>query len=200
MRNVITKFFVFGITFIFTAFVFANTYEVVFNRDIAFATSVEKSANQTVIDAAVKDFETRLSSNAADTAVAFDQIDRIEIPALKAQLTTEEARRINNAWYARPSTAHYIGLNKNKYGVTVDYLLYAVKSWRTLPAPERIEQGMDVVVYYQGASSVLQIAEKKVLPLDRSLLVSKSENRQILLIVEDPDAGVYYGYSLEAKN
>ncbi len=152
-----------------------------------------------MIDAAVKDFESRLSSNTTDTAAAFNQIDRIEIPALIAQITVEEARRIDNAWYARPSSAHYIGLNKNKYGVTVDYLLYAIKSWRTLPAPERIEQGMDVVVYYSGASSVLQVTEKKVLPLDRSLLVSKSENRQILLVIEDTDAGVYYGFSLEAK-
>lgn len=199
MRNFVTKFLAFGVTFIFTAFVFANTYEVVFNRDITLATSVEKSLNQTAINAAIKDFETRLPSEAADTAAAMEQIDRLEIPALDIQLNVEESRRINDSWYSRPSSAHYVGLNKNKSGVTVDYLLYGSKSWRTLPAPERIEQGMEVVVHHRGASSVLQVAEKKVLPLDRSLLVSKSENRQLLLVIEDADAGIYYGFSLEAK-
>ncbi len=200
MRNFFIKFTVFGMTFLFTGFTFANTYEVVFNRDIPLAGSVERSSNQTAINSAVQDFETRLTSNNTDSVAALDRIERLEIPALKAQITTEESRLINNEWYARPSTAHYIGLNKNKYGVTVDYLVYAIKSWRTLPAPERIEQGMEVVVHYgNGAGSVLQVTEKKVLPFDRSLLVSKSEYRQVLLVLEDPDAGVYYGFSLEAK-
>lgn len=200
MRAFFVKTAVFMVTFGFTAYIFANTYEVVFNRDIALVHSVQPSANQAAINAIIKDYETRISSDSADTLPSLDGINRIEIPALKSALVAEESRRIDGEWYARPSTAHYVGLNKNKYGTDVDYLVYTIKSWRTLPAPEQIEKGMEVLFYYGGASSSLEVVEKKVLPFDRSLLVSKSENRQILLLVEDRDESVYYGFALEAKN
>ncbi len=201
MRAFLIKMSVFLVTFGFTAFIFANTYEVVFNRDIALVSSVKASANQTAINGTIKDFETRISSDSTDAVPALDKINRIEIPALDIELTTEEARRIDGEWYARPSTAHYMGLNKNKYGVSVDYLIYTIQSWRTLQSPQQIEQGMEVVFYYgSGASTSLEVTEKKVLSFERSLLVSKSEKRQILLLVEDQAEAVYYGYSLEAKN
>lgn len=201
MRSFCIKSAVFLVTFGFTAFIFANTYEVVFNRDIAIASSIRPSANRIALDGVVKDFESRISSNSTDTVPALNSINRIEIPALDIQLEAEEARRIGDQWYARPSTAQYVGLNKNKYDVNVDYLIYVIESWRTFQTPEQIEDGMEVVIYYgSGASTVLEVTEKKLLPLDRSLLVSKSENRQILLLIEDQAEAVYYGFSLEAQN
>ncbi len=201
MRPFLIKATVFLMTFGFTAFIFANTYEVVFNRDIAFANSIRPSANRVALDGVVKDFESRISSNSTDTVPALSNINRLEIPALDIQLEVEEARQIDSDWYARPSTAHYVGLNKNKYGVNVDYLMYVIESWRTFQTPEQIEQGMEVILSYgSGASTVLEVTEKKLLPLDRSLLIGKSENRQILLLIEDQVEAVYYGFSLEARN
>lgn len=189
------------ITFGFTAFVFMNTYEVVFNRDIAFAQSVKEVAAQQVINSAVHDFASKSQSEDAESNPALENIDRIDIPALDIQVKIEESRKINNEWYARPSIAHYVGLNKNQFGVTVDYLLYTSKSWRTIPHPDQIEKGMEVRLSYgNGARSLFTVAEKKVLPFSDSLLVSKSEGRQILLIVEDGRNNVYYGYSLVLEN
>lgn len=185
------------IAFGFTAFVFLNTYEVVFNRDVAFAQSIQPFGTQQVLDTVAKDFDIPITSENSETLPALEGIDRIEVPALKIQVKLEEARRIDGQWYQRPSALHYAGLNKNQFGITVDYLLYTTKSWRTVPAPERLEPGMTVELYYgSGAVSSFEIAEKKVQTYDKSLLVSKSEDRQLLLVVDDTSNHAYFGYSL----
>lgn len=184
-------------SFAFTAFVFLNTYEVVWNKDIAIARSVQKVAAQQVIDTAVKDFAVKAGN---EDAVDLGGITSVEFPSIQARLRVEEARNIEGLWYQRPSVAHYIGLNKNAEGVTVDYLLYAGKSWRAMPAPDRIAEGMEAeVADSRGGTSVFVVTEKKQLSLDRSLIVGKVEGRQIVLIIEDPRGGMYYGYSLVLK-
>lgn len=186
------------VSFVFTGFVFLNTYEVVWNKDVIIARSVQKVVAQQVIDTAVKDFAIKAGST--DDVGDLGGITALEIPSLKIRLRAEEARSIDGQWYQRPSMAHYIGLNKNKDGVPVDYLLYAGTSWRTLPAPDRIAEGTEVhLIDNHGGTSVFTVSEKKQLSLDRSLIVSKTESRQIVLIVEDPHSGMYYGYSLVLK-
>jgi hypothetical protein len=187
----------FAVTFLLTGYVFLNTYEVLFNKDIPIASSIKKVAAQGVINEAAQDFSAKADSDEADSDPALTGLDHFEIPAIKAKVKIEESRKVNGQWYERPSAAHYIGLNKNQFGVTVDYLLYTSKSWRTIPSPDQIETGMEVKVYYgHGAVSSFSVAEKKLLPIDHSLLVSKSEGRQMLLVIEDPANSVYYGYSL----
>lgn len=196
-KHVVHKVLFAMVAFSFTAFVFMNTYEVVFNKDVVLAKSVTQFVPQGAINTATKDFDIEITSETADAHPALENMDRIEFPATKTQLKLEEARRIDGMWYQRPSAVHYVGLNKNQFGVAVDYLLYTTKSWRTLPAPEQIEQGMEARVFYgSGAVSTFEVAEKKVFPHDKSPLLSKSEERQMLFIVDDPDQGVYYGFSL----
>jgi hypothetical protein len=186
------------VSFAFTALVFMNTYEVLWNKDIVVAHSIQKMAAQQVIDTAVREFATKADNGGQLSDMG--GIAEIEIPALKTRVRVEESRKVDGKWYQRPSTAHYIGLNKNKDGETVDYLIYAGKSWRSIPSPGRIETGMEVrVTDSHGATQLFGVAEKKLTSLDRSLIVSRSEDRQIVLIVEDAHAGTYYGYSLVLK-
>ena len=196
MRKRLSRLAFFAITFGFTAFVFMNTYEVVFNRYVPLAQSLQKVAAQDVINGAIRDFSAKAGSDQTNADPDLTGMSSLEFPDLKAHWTVEESRKIDGAWFARPSAGQDIGLNKNQMGVTEDYLVYAIKSWRTLPHPDQIQQGMSVRLHYGHAVSNFTVAEKKVSPLSSSLLVSKSEDRQILLIVEDPHNNLYYGFSL----
>jgi hypothetical protein len=188
------------ITFTFTVFVFINTYEVLFNKDIIFAASIQKAAAQQTLNSAVKEFEVKNLTDETDASASLTDMDHLEIPALDIRLHTEESRKIGSLWYERPGAMHYIGLNKNQHGATIDYLLYGAQSWRTITEPDQIEKGMEVDVYYGGKSvSTFTVADKKALPIGQSLLVDKSDARQILLIIENPKDAMYYGYSLELK-
>lgn len=186
------------VSFVFTALVFMNTYEVLWNKDIVVAHSIQRMAAQQVIDTSVREFATKADNGAEITDLG--GITELEFPALEARLKVEESRKVNGSWYQRLSTGHYVGLNKNNEGKTVDYLIYASKSWRSLPDPGRIDAGMEVkVTDAHGTTQLFAVAEKKLSSLDRSLIVSRDEDRQILLVVEDGRAGTYYGYSLVLK-
>jgi hypothetical protein len=184
---------------LFTVFVFLNTYEVVFNRDIVFGISIRRMTIQTVLTNVVREFEVKqqVTTTETDETSSLEGMTSFEIPALKTKVTVEEGRKLNGQWYQRPSLAHDVGLNKDAKGTTVDYLVYTRKSWRTIPDPRQVEEGMEIDFYYKGGGkSAFRVAEKKALPLNRSFIVNKTEDRQILLVVEDPDNTIYYGYSL----
>lgn len=187
-------------SFLFTALVFANMYEIVFNKDIVFATSVQKVEPQAPINQIIQEFQIKTDTRLLDQSGEMENLKSLRVPALNLDLTLEESRRINDAWYRRPSRGHYVGLNKDDYGNTGDYLIYTDKSWRTVPAPDQIQTGMDVVITYQGSySATFTVTEKTMLSDDRSFIFSKTEGREIILIVEDDANHTYYGYSLAAK-
>ena len=189
------------LSFAFTALIFLNTYEVVFNKDIALANSVQPMQSQEVINQVLAQFKIKGDTSLLDSSGQMEDLNNLEIPALNTSLELEESRRINDLWYQRPSRGHYIGLNKDDFGNTGDYLIYTNKSWRTLASPDQIEVGMDVKVSYGGGkfAATFSVADKAYLPTDRSFLFSKVEGRQIILIVDDAANHKYYGYSLVPK-
>lgn len=187
-------------SFLFTALVFMNMYEVVFNKDIALASSVQRVEPQGPINQIVQEFQIKSDTRLLNQSGQMENLDSLQIPSLKLNLTLEESRRIGGLWYRRPSRGHYVGLNKDDYGNTGDYLIYTDKSWRTVPAPDQIQTGMLATIAYQGGyAATFTVAEKTVLPDDRSFIFSKAEGREIILIVEDDAAHTYYGFSLDPK-
>lgn len=200
MKGILTKSF-FGIfSALFTGYVFLNTYEVVADRDIPIAHSIRRVAAQDVINKEIREFSIKQDSRRLNNNARFEEPVYLEIPSLKTRVYIEEARQVDGFWYQRPSLAHYIGLNKDDFGNTVDYLIYTDKSWRTVPYAHEIEEGMQVRIFNRkGFSVTLEVGERQILPLDRALVVEKSENRQVILIVEDLEGKKYYGYSLIVK-
>lgn len=192
---------VFGlISLTFTLFVFLNTYEVVANQDIPIANSVRKVAVQNIIKNVISEFKIKSDSRLLNTNSQLGTLDYFEIPLMGITVKLEEARKIDDQFYQRLSFAHYIGLNKDDYDNVIDYLVYTNKSWRTIPFPENIEEGTEIKFYtLEGFSSLFVVSEKMILPLNRSFIVNKSESRQILLLVEDPENQKYFGYSLIVK-
>lgn len=201
MNQRLAKLLLAGISLCFTAFVFMNTYEVVFNRDIVLADSVRKFTAQERVDEIIKQFDIRPVEGRRSNNAEYVKLQYIQIPALESNLYLEEKRVINGQWYARPNLGHVVGLNKDDRNITVDYLIYAISSWQTLPEPNQIEVGMDVRLFHDGRQlAMFKVGEKKALPLHSTFVAEKSEKRQIILLIEDPDNGIYYGFSLVQKD
>jgi len=200
MKGILTKS-LFGIlSALFTGYIFLNTYEVVANQDIPIAHSIRRFVAQDVINKEIREFSIKQDSRNLNNNARFEEPDYLEIPALGVRVHLEEARKIEGLWYQRPSLAHYIGLNKEDFGNTIDYLIYTDKSWRTISYADEMEEGMQVRLFNQkGVGITFEVGERQVLPLDRALIVSKTENRQVILIIEDPGMSRYYGYSLIVK-
>lgn len=200
MRSFFVKFLFGLISGIFTGYIFLNTYEVIANKDIPVAHAIRKIQTQEVINKEIKEFSIKQDSRNLNDNARFEEPDYLEIPALGVRVYLEEARKINGLWYQRPSLGHYIGLNKDDFGNTIDYLIYTDKSWRTIPFADEMEEGTQVrLSNRKGFSVTFEVGERQMLPLDRSFIVDKAENRQIILIIEDSEAQKYYGYSLIVK-
>lgn len=201
MNKRFPKFFLAFISLAVTAFVFLNTYEVVFNQDVVLANAVHRFGVQDQIGAIIRQFDLKPEAGREETNSDYKRLEYIQIPALTSNLYLEEKRIINGSWYVRPSMGHYVGLNKDDHGVTVDYLIYTTGSWQTFAEPNQIEIGMDVKLFHDGhAVSVFKVVEKKMLTMESTFVASKSKNRQIILIIDDPDNHVYYGFSLIPKD
>lgn len=201
MNHRFAKLILAGASLCFTAFVFMNTYEVVFNKDIVLADSVRKFTAQNQIEEVISQFDIKPVEGRQVNNAEYSKLQYLQIPALESNLYLEEKRLIEGQWYARPNLGHIVGLNKDDHGVIVDYLVYAISSWQTLPSPNQIEVGMDVKLFHDGRKlAMFKVAEKKALPLYSTFVAGKSDKRQIVLLVEDPKNGVYYGFSLVLKD
>jgi len=181
----------------FTTYVFMNTYEVVFNKDIILANSVSKFTAQDEVNAIIQQFDIKPDANQQSYDAEYNRLQYLQFPALSSNLYLEEKRVINDQWYVRPNLGQYVGLDKDSHGVTVDYLIYTDSSWRTLPAPNQIEVGMNANLFHDGHQlATYKVAEKQIMPIHSIYVAGKATSRQIILIVEDPKHGVYYGFSL----
>lgn len=200
-RHRLAKLLLAAVSLAATAFVFMNTYEVVFNKDIVLANSVHPYGEQTEIKAIIDQFNIKPDQDQQISNASYQKLQYLRFPALSSNLYLEGKRVINGLWYARPNLAHYVELDKDVHGVTVDYLVYADANWRTLPDPNDIEQGMEVDLLHDGHKlAAYKVAEKRVLPQHAVFIPGKADKRQLVLILEDAGHGVYYGFSLVEKD
>lgn len=188
----------FGVgSFIFTTIVFANSFELIANKDIPLGSSLAQMTIQESINKAVEEFDPKYNSKTLEGNAKLGPLDSLIIPSLRIFVYLEEARKVEDYWYQRPSIAQYIELNKDSYGNPVDYLIYSSRSWRSIPYVEEIEEGMEVsIVTKQGYTANFIVEDRKILPLNTSFIVNKSERRQVILMIEDTENSRYYGYSL----
>jgi hypothetical protein len=187
-----------AVSFGFTAFVYLNTYEVLADRQVPFGIALQRMAGQAVINNAIREFAAKPGNVQGYVDISkLDDMQYFEIPSLRVRVSLESGRKINGEWFQRPSLAEFLGLNKNDQGIPIDCLIYTAASWRTIPDPAQVEPGMAVTIFHKGGDqSRFHVVEKQVASFDRSFLVDKTNSRQILLLVEEPKYGAYYGYSL----
>lgn len=197
MRSLLGKVVFGGLSLALTALIFANTYEVVYSRDIPVANSVIPVKTQVPVDGVVKDFAIKQGAKQNASNSNLRSLESLEVPAIKVRLQLEEARRIDGLWYGRPSHGSYLGLNKDLDGATVDYVVYVRESWQTLPDGAQLEPGMEVELYHSKGSKLHFVVEsKEVVDILRPLVVGKVEDRQLILIVERANESRYIGFSL----
>lgn len=181
----------------FTVYIVINTWEILANTDLPIAHSVEKSNLDPIINYITSDFGTKLDTRYIDSNAKLDELAYLEIPALKTRLYLEEARKINNHWYIRPTLGGYIGLNTDTRGNTIDYLIYTKKSWALIPYTDELELGTAVTLFTKkGYKTNFEISEKHIKKYEEKNVIAKSDKRQLVLLIDDADNRLYYVYSL----
>jgi hypothetical protein len=197
MKNFLIIIFFFITTFVFTGYIILNTWEILTNTDLPIARAVEKSNLNPVINYLTSDFGTKLDTRYIDSNAKLDELAYLDIPALKTRLYLEEARKINDDWYIRPTLGGYIGLNTDTRGNTIDYLVFTKKSWSLIPYTDELELGTAATMYTRkGYKTNFEISEKHIKQYDEKNVIAKSDKRQLVLLIDDADNRLYYVYSL----
>lgn len=179
-----------------TILVFANTYEIVYSRDIPVARSVTRYQTQQPINSLIADLALKQGVKQSRFSPLVKPRN-LEIESANIRLQLEEARRIDGAWYTRPSSGSYLALNRDPSGAGIDFLIYTQQSWRSVPDRHQLDTGMDVTLFHdQNSQMHFVITAKETKPASQPIVIAKTEERQLILLVEDPAGHEYVGYTL----
>lgn len=187
-----------ALSFFLTGFIFLNTYEILANQDLPLATAIHPQESQTTLRNIQEFFDTIPDERITDNISNIDTFESIQIRSHNIQTQIEEARVVNGSYYYRPSIIHTIPLNYTQNNQPIDFLLYTTKAWNTIPYPDKLDLGVEVILEtVTGTTHTFSIFEKKILALNSPIvLLEKTEARQIILLIDDPSNQLTYVYSL----
>jgi hypothetical protein len=182
-----------------TIFIVLNTIEVTGNIDIPYINSMIPIKAQDAVtkivryseEAGVKDFGPK-------RYVTLGSLDYIYFPTQNYRVFTGKSRKLTEysskteKWFMKPNNAHYLILNRDKNGLDGDYLFYTDQSWRTIPNSKIIGIGDRVqVINTRGDLFQFSIVEQQELSLSESYIPQTSQERQLIIIIEDKLSDTY---------
>lgn len=133
----------FGIVSLFsialTAFVFLNSFELIFNQDIAYVDSVNKTNLSPQLDYIVKQSVDHSYYYTSNNFLKTKKLEYIEIPIIKRKLEVSRALNKDEDWYVKGNKSNYfLTVNSNR---SENLIIYAEKSWRTIPDTKALKVG-----------------------------------------------------------
>lgn len=183
------------LTAFFTALIFLNTFEVVFNRDIPFVQAIKPLETQGAVNEILSFYSVSGTKEYDVKTGALGELDFAYFPSIDSQVYIARERQIKDKWYYRPNNIHYIPLNYDALGDIGDYIFYTSKSWRAIGLPQDLEIGDEMRVTNTRSKTVsFEIVDMQILPQDTPFVPDDSGLRQIILMVDDPQNDVYYIY------
>ena len=176
-----------------TATILASTVEVIYNVDLPVVRAIEPIESGVTIDKLIQTYSASGVKTYTTKTGALGELDFLTIPALGSRVFIARERKIDGDWFLRPNNIHSIPLNYDAFNNPGDYLFYTKKSFNSIPDPANLEIGDELqVTNTRGKSTSFAIEDKQVLPQGEPYIASDTGLRQIILLVEDQDANVYY--------
>jgi hypothetical protein len=207
IQNLLLKSVILVLTLGATFFIILSTVEIVANIDIAYIQAMSPVEAQEPInkiiryseESGVKDFGNK-------RYVDLGQLDYMYFPSQNYRVFIGNARKVKESssglekWFMKPNNAHSIVLNKDKSGVKGDYLFYTDQSWKTIPDSRRIDVGDEVkIVNTRGDGYDFRLIERQELKYSETYIPQTSNERQIVIVVENKEQNTYTAFSAEPK-
>jgi hypothetical protein len=181
------------ITILLSALILMSTYEVLFNYDLPVVQAIKPLQSQSVIKKTISNSQAAGEKTYSSKVGALGEVDYITLPTINSRAFIARERLIGDKYYYRPNNLHYLGLNRDANGDIGDYLLYTSKSFRTIPVPDALQIGDEIVITNtRGKSKAFFIEDKQILPYEEPYVVADDGRRQINIVVDDPQNQVYF--------
>ncbi len=184
-----------GLSCLLTFFVYANSFELLFNKDLVFATSIKTFPNTQLLNSLIYPL-TNTGVRSATYEGEFGQPKEIRIPEQNIRIQVIPSLKENNNFLARANTAQYGFRSQNMDGKLGNITFYLTKNWRTLDNPATINTQDNVFIDTdKDWRYMYRILEKKVISQNSSYVPTTSPLPNLILCVDDGKKSEYIFYA-----
>jgi hypothetical protein len=169
-----------------TVFLFTNSYEIAFNKDLPHIKAVEPVAINNIVTPSPNRLK---QSHAASYEGGYGTplvlkvpFDKLRIPVVPAILSDD------TQWLARSNSAHYYiatPSKNNNLGTTVFYLR---QSWRTIVEPAKIQKGDNLFVdTNRDWRYMYRVTDSFTSTSNDPYIIEDSRVSKLIIVVSDPN-------------
>lgn len=141
--KLIGRSFIFGLVCIvstlLTAYIFINSFAVIFSTDFQLSNAFSKSSISQVINYSINQSYKQSHYYNGNNFAKNKNLSFIEIPILQRRLELTRGINKNDDWYIRGNKSNYLlteNVNKSE-----NLIIYLEKSWRTIPSIQVLKNG-----------------------------------------------------------
>jgi len=173
-------------TLAFTGFIFANSYETLFEYDLPYSKAIETTQSYKLIypnNFTVENLEPNLSGNSIGN---YGKPVSINIPNINRRIELIPADIKNEKWLTRPNSAHFAYSLKSDGKIDI-FLVYIRNSWRALgPNYQNIGPNNNIFIDTNREwRYMFRIDEVVQNNLDSQYITSEDIAPQLILIIEN---------------
>lgn len=181
-----------------TVFSFASAAEVIFAQDLPVVQSIKPYPYQLGVESVLVNYGYTTGQKTVFKEGVVGSPEYMFIDSIGARLSLMEGSKVEQKWYSRDFGASYIELNKDSSENPVDILVYAKKSWMSVPVPENLNISDTVsILYEKGLRSEFTVISKRRINDNDTFVPSSTGKRNIVLIINDSSEQTNYIYTLE---
>jgi hypothetical protein len=116
-----------------TVYIYLNSFELLFNKDVAFATSIQPFRSENVINQI-----TKYPINEADAVGDYGTPEYFKLGNKGVRFEIIPYIKNSKHFLVRENTLHAVYMSSSKNGHMGDVIFYASKNWRTIDSPEQM--------------------------------------------------------------
>lgn len=183
--------FFFGIT----GFVFLNSFEIVFNRDISLVGALERFESKETIESVLKknSNEAILSNYEKNWIGDFGIPKTLKIPVFSSRLPLSGALLSSGEWLVRSGSGHFLIAGPGRSGNVGDVVVYSRSGWRTISSPERLSLGDNIFLETDADwRYMFRVVNKGSLYPNQPFVKSDNDMGSLVFLVEDEPRGVVF--------
>ncbi len=181
-----------------TLFIFANSYETAFNRNLPYADAISRVNLYPVQAAAATATDPGIINERKGT---YGAPTTLKIAARQVKLNLAPVIYDDGNFNARSNTGHYAIVRPSRNGNLGDSIIYLKRSWRTIPEPQSVARDDNIFVDTDSKWRYLyKVVETSNISVDDRYVLPQGNKPQILILNEDTSSGLIWMVRAELVN
>lgn len=180
--------FVLGGCFLVTVFIFLNSYETVFGKDIKYINAVEIITIDSIITSIIQQDDNICTEDSVNMIENYGIPAYLKIPTNATNVQLMKAiKNSNNKLLCRSNSGHYIFFSCNEGKDSENIIIYIKKDWRTIDAINALKIGDNIFIEtINDKMHMYKIDNIRKVSIDNQYkIVDKEKNPSLTIIIED---------------